>query len=163
MAWRFWTISPHPIKPALFSGDLDLGTGGPITIPGEAFWSGLAKNKIFRLVDSTSMVHFNAALDNDVQGFTAGLSAFFGAPVYWDSPNNGPVVYLWPPKDFLKAFKFVGGQFQTTPISQSRMQNSTGFANAAPISSSTNRLLGAASCGVRRLFSEELSAHRFRA
>ena len=127
---------------ALFSGDLDLGSGGPITIPGTSLLVGIGKDKIFRLVDSSNMGHFNAGFDNDVQEFTAGLSAFFGAPVYWDSPNNGPVVYLWPPKDFLKAFKFVGGQFQTTPITQSTMQNSTGFANAAPISLSANSLLG---------------------
>jgi len=127
---------------ALFSGDLDLGSGGPLTIPGTSLLVGIGKDKIFRLVDSGNMGHFNAGFDSDVQEFTAGLSAFFGVPAYWDSPNNGPVVYLWPPKDFLKAFKLVGGQFQTTPITQSTMQNSTGFANAAPLSLSANSLLG---------------------
>src|SRR6185312_6351256 len=70
------------------------------------------------------------------------LSSYFGGPVYWDSPNNGPVVYLWSPKDFLKAYKFVGGQFQTTPITQSTMVNSTGFSNSAAMSLSANSLLG---------------------
>ncbi|MGC2182664.1 MAG: IPT/TIG domain-containing protein, partial [Terriglobales bacterium] len=127
---------------ALFDGDLDLGSGGPMTIPGTSLVVGMGKDKIFRVVDSNNMGHFNAGFDSVVQEFTASLSSYFGGPVYWDSPNNGPVVYLWSPKDFLKAYKFVGGQFQTTPITQSTVQNSTGFSNAAPMSLSANSLLG---------------------
>ena len=54
------------------------------------------------------------------------------------SPNNGPVVYLWGAMDFLKAYKFVGGLFQTTPVTQSTVQNSTGFSNSAPLSLSAD-------------------------
>jgi len=34
-------------------------------------------------------------VDNDVQQFTAATSSYFGAPVYWNSLNKGPAVYLW--------------------------------------------------------------------
>jgi hypothetical protein len=123
---------------SLFSGDVDLGSGGPVELPGTALLVGIGKDKLFRVVDSTNMGHFNSGFDNDVQEFTVGTNPYFGSPVYWDSPNNGPVVYLWGPKDFLRAYKFVGGTFQTTPVTQSTIQNSTGFSNAAPMSISAN-------------------------
>jgi hypothetical protein len=123
---------------SLFSGDVDLGSGGPVAIPQTSLLVGIGKDKLFRVVDSNNMGQFNASLDNDVQEFTAALSSYFGSPVYWNSPNNGPVVYVWGPQDFLKAYKLVGGQFQTTPVTQSTVQNSTGFSNSAPMSVSAN-------------------------
>jgi hypothetical protein len=128
---------------SLFSGDVDLGSGGPILMPGTSLLVGLGKDKLFRVVDSsgTNMGHFNSGFDNDVQQFTATVSPFFGSPVYWNSPNNGPVVYLWGPSDFLKGYKFVGGQFSNTPASQSTIQNSSGFSNSAALSLSANSSL----------------------
>ena len=123
---------------SLFSNDFDLGSGGPLAIPGTTLLVGIGKDMLFRVVDSTNIGQFNPGLDHDVQQFTASLDSYFGAPVYWDSPNNGPVVYLWGPQDFLKAYKFVGGQFQTTPVTQSTVQNSSGFTNSAPMSVSAN-------------------------
>jgi hypothetical protein len=123
---------------SLFSGDVDLGSGGPVAIPQTSLLVGIGKDKLFRVVDSNNMGQFNASLDNDVQEFTVALSSYFGSPVYWNSPNNGPVVYVWGPQDFLKAYKLVGGQFQTTPVTQSTLQNSTGFSNSAPMSVSAN-------------------------
>ena len=123
---------------SLFSGDVDLGSGGPVAIPQTSLLVGIGKDKLFRVVDSNNMGQFNASLDNDVQEFTIALSSYLGAPVYWNSPNNGPVVYVWGPQDFLKAYKLVGGQFQTTPVTQSTVQNSTGFSNSAPMSVSAN-------------------------
>ena len=128
---------------ALFSGNEDLGAGGPVAIPGTSLLVGIGKDKLFRVVDSTNMGGYNSAFDSDVQTFTAALSPYFGAPTYWNSPNNGPVVYLWGPKDYLKAYKYTGGLFQTTPVTQSTVQNSTGFSNSAPLSvSSDGALLG---------------------
>ena len=39
-----------------------------------------------------------------------------GGPLYWNGPH-GPWVYVWPENDFLKAYQFMGGKFQTTPVS----------------------------------------------
>ncbi|MGA9797564.1 MAG: IPT/TIG domain-containing protein [Terriglobales bacterium] len=127
----------------LFSGNEDLGAGGPVAIPGTTLLAGIGKDKIFRVVDSTNMGGYNSAFDSDVQSFTAANSPYFGAATYWDSPNNGPVVYLWGPKDFLKAYKYTGGLFLTTPVTQSTVQSSTGFSNAAALSlSADGSLLG---------------------
>ena len=122
----------------LFEHDTDLGSGGPLLLPGTSLLTGIGKDKLLRLVSTTSLGKFNSGFDGDVQEFTATLNAYLGSPVYWDSPNNGPVVYLWSPADFLTAYKLVGGMFQTTPATQSTIQNSTGFANTAPLSVSAN-------------------------
>ena len=122
----------------LFSNNTDLGSGGPMLVPGTSLLVGMGKDKLFRVVDTTNMGHYNATSNHDVQEFTASAGTFFGSPIYWNSPNNGPVVYLWGPNDFLKAYKFTGTTFQTTPISQSTVQNSSGFSNAAPLSLSAS-------------------------
>ena len=122
----------------LFNNNTDLGSGGPMLIPGTSLIVGIGKDKLFRVVDTTNMGRFNSGFDNDVQEFTATLNAYLGSPVYWDSPNNGPVVYVWSSADFLKGYELVGGQFQTTPVTQSTVQNSAGFSNTAPMSLSAN-------------------------
>ena len=122
---------------ALFDHDTDLGSGGPVLLPGTSLVVGIGKDKLFRVVDTTNMGRFNSGFDGDVQEFTASSDDYLGSPVYWDSPNNGPVVYLWGSHDFLTAYKLAGGQFQTTPATQSTVQNSTGFANSAPYTAGT--------------------------
>jgi hypothetical protein len=123
---------------ALFSANTDLGSGGPLLLPGTSTLIGMGKDRILRVVDTTNMGHFNATSNHDMQEFTATSGTFFGAPVYWNSPTNGPTIYLWGPNDFLKAYKFTGTQFQTTPILTSNVQNSSGFSNAAALSISAN-------------------------
>src|SRR4029077_9707256 len=71
---------------SLFSGDVDLGSGGPVAIPQTSLLVGIGKDKLFRVVDSNNMGQFNASLDNDVQEFTVALSSYLGSPVYWNSP-----------------------------------------------------------------------------
>ncbi|MGH9545127.1 MAG: pyrrolo-quinoline quinone [Terriglobales bacterium] len=122
----------------LFSQNTDLGSGGPMLLPGTTLVVGIGKDKLFRVVDTTNMGTFNSGFDGDVQEFTASSDDYLGSPVYWDSPNNGPAVYLWGANDFLTAYKLVGGQFQTTPATQSTVRNSSGFANSAPLSISAD-------------------------
>jgi hypothetical protein len=122
----------------LFSGNTDLGSGGPMLLPGTSLLVGMGKDAIFRVVDSTNMGKYNSTFDNDVQEFTATTGSFYSSPVFWNSPNNGPVIYIWGPGDFLKAFKFTGSNFQTTPVSQGTIQNGSGFSNAAALSVSAN-------------------------
>jgi IPT/TIG domain len=116
----------------------DLGAGGPMLVPGTSLLVGQGKDSIFRVVNSTNMGHFNSSVDNDTQEFTATAGPFFSSPVYWNSPNKGPVVYIWGRTDFLKAFQFTGSSFNTTAISEGTIENSTGFSNAAALSVSAS-------------------------
>ncbi len=83
------------------------------------------------MVDTTNMGKYNSGVDNDVQEFTATSNAFYSSPVYWNSPNIGPLVYIWGANDNLKAFQFTGSKFNTTPVSQGTISNSNGESNAA--------------------------------
>ena len=102
----------------LDTGNIDLGSGGPMLMPGTSLLVGMGKDGIFRVVNTTDMGKYNSGVDNDVQEFTATSNPFFSSPIYWNSPNNGPVVYIWGSADFLKAFEFTGSKFNTTPVSQ---------------------------------------------
>ena len=125
----------------LAADNTDLGSGGPMLMPNTTLLVGLGKDSIFRVVNSTDMGHYNSAVDDDVQEFSATNTPFFSSPIYWDSPNNGPVVYIWGKSDSLKAFQFTGSLFQTTPVSESTIQNGSGFSNAAALSLSANASL----------------------
>ena len=107
---------------SLNSGDLDLGSAGPLLLPDTTLLAGGGKQGTFYLVDSNLMGHFNAANDQVVQHFQATSRAIHGSPIYWNSPNGGPLVYLWGDGDRLKAFKFFNGTFQTSPVATGTVQ-----------------------------------------
>ncbi|MGA7766964.1 MAG: IPT/TIG domain-containing protein [Candidatus Sulfotelmatobacter sp.] len=123
---------------SLNQSDADLGSGGPILLPGTSSIVGGGKDGILRLINTASMGEYNSVLNADLQEFQATSGKIMIGPIYWNSPNHGPVVYLWGPGDYLKAFEFLNGSFQTTPISQSTMTNPAGNSNAAPLSLSAN-------------------------
>jgi hypothetical protein len=121
-----------------FDYDVDLGAGGPLLIPGTALLLGGGKDGFLRLVNSANMGKFNSGFNNDVQEWPAISGLIMGAPVYWDSPTLGPVVYMWGAAEPLRAWSFNGQTFQTSPVTQSTVLNSTGYSNMAPLSISSN-------------------------
>ncbi len=123
---------------ALNQSDLDLGSGGPILLPQTTSIVGGGKDGILRLIDTADMGGYNSAFNGDLQEFQATSGIIMIGPVYWNSPSNGPLVYLWGPGDHLKAFEFLNGSFQTTPVLQSSMTSPSGNSNAAALSLSAN-------------------------
>ena len=118
--------------------DADLGSGGPILLPGTSSIVGGGKDGILRLINTASMGEFNAAFNGDLQEFQATSGIIMIGPIFWNSPNYGPVLYLWGPGDYLKAFEFLNGSFQTAPVSKSTMTSPSGNSNAAGLSLSAN-------------------------
>ena len=118
--------------------DLDLGAGGPIALPGTSLLVGAGKDAILRVVDKNNMGKYDPAVNHDVQEFKAVGGMFMGAPVYWNTPNGGPVIYLWSGSDYLKAYRFIGGKFQTSPASKSTMREPAGHDNSVAMSLSAN-------------------------
>jgi hypothetical protein len=112
----------------LNSIDADLGSLGAMLVPNTNLVIGGGKQGVLYVLDRNNMGHFRSGSDTQiVQSFQASSGGFLnGSPVYWNSPNNGPVIYLWADGDPLKAFRFTGGLFQTTPAMQSTM-NSPGM------------------------------------
>ena len=103
----------------LDSKDQDLGIQGPLLVPNTNFVVAGGKAGVFYVVNRNNMGHFQAAGDNQIVQSFQVVARTFGSPVYWSSPNNGPMIYLWGPGSPLQAFRLVGGLFQTTPVSQS--------------------------------------------
>jgi len=123
--------------------DVDLGSGGPVLIPGTTLLLGGGKDGILRLVDSSNMGKFNSTFNADVQEWqalpgVAGIGLIMGAPVYWNSPTLGPVVYLWGAGQQMAAYSFNGQTFQTSPVSQGTIANTAGYTNMAPLAISSN-------------------------
>ncbi len=100
--------------------DLDLGSAGPLVLPGTNYIVGAGKTGWLYLIDRANMGKHRT--DNDsqiVQTFPAFSGHFHGSPVYWKSPNLGPMIYGWSEEDFLKGFRYVNGRFNITPATQS--------------------------------------------
>jgi hypothetical protein len=123
---------------SLNQSDADLGSGGPTLLPGTNSILGGGKDGILRLINTAGMGKFNSAFNADLQEFQATSGIIMIGPIYWNSPNHGPLAYLWGPGDHLKAFEFLNGSFQTTPVTQSTATNPAGNSNAAPLSLSAN-------------------------
>jgi hypothetical protein len=124
-------FSPYNVHD-LDNFDQDLGSAGPLLIPGTELLLGGGKQSKFYLLGTTKMGHFNPGsdsqipqsffVDNDNDGKTHHIH---GGAVYWSFPN-GPWAYVWPENTFLRAYKFIDGRFQTEPVSISNTTDPTG-------------------------------------
>lgn len=107
--------------------DIDLGSAGPLLIPGtNLVLSGGKEGKLY-LLNRSNMGHYNgpSGPDNVVQSFQVtslihNTGHIHGSPVYWHGPN-GPLVYVWGEGDPLKAFSLtvhspISATFLTTPV-----------------------------------------------
>jgi PA14 domain-containing protein/K319-like protein len=105
----------------LNSTDMDLGIQGALLVPETNLVVGGGKEGVFYVLNRGNMGRFQSGSDGQiVQRFQASTAGHMnGSPVYWQSPSNGPVIYLWPAGDPLKAFRLINGLFQTTPVAQS--------------------------------------------
>ncbi|MBV9864997.1 MAG: fibronectin type III domain-containing protein, partial [Abitibacteriaceae bacterium] len=105
----------------LDQNDTDLGSAGPVLLPGTNQLFGGGKEGYFYLLNTANMGHFQASGDTQIpQKFLATNGHIHGTPVIWNSVN-GLLAYVWSEDDYLKAFNFANGLFQTTPVAQSTM------------------------------------------
>lgn len=108
-----------------FGGDEDLGASSPLLLPGNRMVGG-GKDGNFYVLDPAAL---------DLQGTRAALTQKFtassdagtrpntntrhihGSPVLWDSPEHGPLVYVWGENDVLRAYSYdaASGQFPNQP------------------------------------------------
>jgi hypothetical protein len=126
----------------LNDNDVDLGSGAPMLIPETSFVVGIGKDAILHLLDTNSMGEYHSSYNADLEEFLATTPPFFapfmGAPIYWNSPNFGPVIYIWGSGDYLKAYQFSNGLFNQTPVMQSTTAGIIGYSNSVPLSLSAN-------------------------
>jgi hypothetical protein len=123
------------------SDNLDLGTGGPLLIPNTTLLVGGGKDAVLRVVDTTNMGKYNSTQNNNHQNLIAATTPpIFGSPVYWDSPNLGPLVYMWGQADYAKAWSYNATTtlLSTTPVMESTFEGTAGWNDQAALSISAS-------------------------
>ena len=120
------------------SYNVDLGSGGPLLIPNTSLLVGTGKDAVLRVVDTNNMGKYNPSKNDNVQNLNATNPPVLSSPVYWNSPNLGPVIYLWGESDVVKAWAFDAqtSQFNTTPASEGSFTGAP--SDAAALSLSAN-------------------------
>ena len=132
-------------------GDIDLGSSGPMMIPGTNLLVGAGKSSIMYVMDTTLPTDFGLEgatpppplqdlyINNDIKGHIVKAG-----PVYWNrSGGLGPWIYLWAENDVAKAYHFNGSTFDdggtmpAMPVSTGLVLAPTGNAGAV-ISLSAN-------------------------
>jgi len=110
---------------SLFQNDLDLGSGGPSLVPNSNLLVGAGKQGVIYLVDSTNMGHLETGGSHPVQAFQATPACTgptqcteIHSTALW-SVSPYPCFYVWGWNDVLRGFRLIGGEFETTPFSQS--------------------------------------------
>jgi PQQ enzyme repeat len=113
--------------------DIDLGSGGPVAIPGpggKTYLVGGGKEGFLYVVDTTNMGGLSTTgMDHVVQKFRAD-SGLWGSPVFWNMNPAGPTLYVWGRSyitstqnspGYLTAYSYslTTGKFTTTPASVS--------------------------------------------
>jgi hypothetical protein len=124
--------------------DWDLGSSGPLLIPGTTFGVAGGKDGKLYIFNTANLGQFHAGGDQLVQEWQATF-AYSGSPggfwggnyIYYNS-----TLYGFGERDSLKTFLFNGSQFSTTPDSQSTfMVPAAGISNDPAMSISANGLV----------------------
>jgi len=122
--------------------NVDLGSGGAMLIPTTTYLVGGGKDAVMRVVDTTNMGQYNGISNTNHQNISAVTPVqIFGSPVYWNSPNLGPLIYLWGSQDFAKAWGYNATTtlIGTAPVMESTIQGVTNtFYDHAALSISAN-------------------------
>ena len=97
-----------PDYESLNQRDADVGSSGPLLIPGtNLILCGDKTGELF-LLDTEKLGHL-------IQSVQLKGGRILAGPVYWDGPA-GPSIYQWSESDVLKAFRFQGSALDPTPF-----------------------------------------------
>jgi hypothetical protein len=110
-------------------GDVDLGSGGPLIIPGTTppMLVGGGKEGIIYLVNSSNMGKLGETTDTNTQEWQA-TNSIYGAPIVWTGATDGsPRYYLWGMGDPLKEWVYSNpmGMFPSTTPAYTTSPNDT--------------------------------------
>ncbi|GEM_PF-612178 len=129
---------------ALKAEDKDLGSSGPMLIPGTNLIIGGGKEAIMYLTPTSNMGHEQTGNGQIPQLLTLNSNGGFitgGGPVFWNRTSGaGPTMYVAPDgaNGFVTAYHFNGSTFDPTPISQSSTPAPSGFATGGTMTISAN-------------------------
>jgi hypothetical protein len=123
--------------------DIDLGSGGPILLPGTDLIAGGGKEGILFVTNTKKLGKWGGSTSADPQiqqEFQAWYGNLMGAPVIWNSTADGLLLYVWSTSDVLRCYQFDSATqtFNTTPFGLGQIQNPGGNSAPGALSISSN-------------------------
>lgn len=104
----------------LDSIDADIDSSGAMLPPASDDVIDGGKQGLLYVVNRSHMGHLGS--ERAVQSFPA-TGSHLHSIVYWNSAQNGPMIYLWGQRDHLRVYKFNGEKFNPTPFAMRPEQN----------------------------------------
>ncbi|MEP6917080.1 MAG: pyrrolo-quinoline quinone, partial [Acidobacteriota bacterium] len=127
----YWTPHDHQ---ALNLRDADLGSTGPLLIPGTPLLLIGSKPGILYLADSRNLGHMTPTDAGVMQSVPVPGGRHLSGAAYWAGPA-GPTFYLWSDADVLKGFRFTGQRLEPTPFAQGTVKSPGSPGGALTVSS----------------------------
>jgi hypothetical protein len=118
--------------------DADIGSTGPLLIPGTNILVGGNKRGQIFLLDSNRLGHMTPGDDGILQAFELNGGRVMAGPAYWDGPG-GPELFVWCETDFVKAFRFNGHLMQPGPYAKGTVVSHGSPGGALTISSAGSK------------------------
>jgi hypothetical protein len=111
----------------LYTGDRDLGSTGPILIPGTNLLVTSGKDSSIYVMNASNMGHEQTGNGQIVQDFGTIGGEVKGGLIFWNRTSGaGPTMYVWPDNISLQAYHFNGTTLDSIPISQSTVKAASG-------------------------------------
>jgi hypothetical protein len=126
-------FTPHNYE-SLNQRDVDLGSTGPMLIPGTNLLVGGSKLGIIYLFDTRHLGHLTAEDSGIQQALPVNGGRVLAGPALWNGPD-GVNLYIWCEADFLKAFRFNGSSLEPTPIAKGKVASKGSPGGALTVSS----------------------------
>jgi hypothetical protein len=108
---------------ALNDADLDLGSDGPVLLPGNLVTGSGKEGRIY-LLNRTAMGGYDGQSDaGAVQAFKAFDGHLHGTTVFLPTTGNDGYSYWWSEQNYARRYDLTGGKFNTTPVQGNVMAN----------------------------------------
>ena len=107
---------------SLQADDEDLGSSGPLLIPGTDLLVHGGKESLFYVLNTSGLGHEEANNSQVPEQFSTTFSQIHSGPVFLNTTTGlGPTLYVWPNSGPLQAYQFNGSTVSSTPNSVSNI------------------------------------------
>jgi hypothetical protein len=124
--------------------DADLGSSGPILIPGTDRLIGAGKDALFYMLHKGAMGHEAIGNPQPIQILNNNGGEVKGGAVYWSRGQGGTLsrLYVWTDATSARAYAFDGNMFNPTAVAQSTVQSGDGASNGVLTLSANGTIIG---------------------
>jgi hypothetical protein len=126
-------FTPHDYE-ALNAKDADLGSTGPTLVPGTRLLLAGSKKGTVYMLNKDKLGKLTTDDSGVIQSFENNGGRILAGLAWWEGPN-GSMLYLWTEADVLKAYRFDGRRFDTTPIAKGNVGSKGSPGGALTVSS----------------------------